>query len=86
MVIDLLGRARSTEGDWLTAEKTLVEIGRGFLVDPFEFRLASGRWLPGLATTVSTSTSPSAGSLELAPENQLILPGPAHMPEPAQHG
>ncbi len=45
VVIDLLGRARSTEVDWFTAEKTLDEIGLGFLADPFEFRLPNGYWL-----------------------------------------
>ena len=45
VVIDLLGRARSTEVDWFTAEKTLDEIGLGFLADPFELRLPNGHWL-----------------------------------------
>jgi len=46
VVIDLLGRTRSDEVDWLTAEETLEEIGLGFLADPFELRLPDGRWLP----------------------------------------
>jgi hypothetical protein len=45
VVRDLLGRARSGVVDWLTAEETLDAIGLGFLADPFELRLADGRWL-----------------------------------------
>jgi hypothetical protein len=45
VVVDLLGRTRSDEVDWLTAEETLDRIGLSFLADPFELRLPDGRWL-----------------------------------------
>jgi hypothetical protein len=31
--------------DWLTAEETLEAIELSFVADPFELRLADGRWL-----------------------------------------
>jgi hypothetical protein len=54
VVVDLLGRERTGELDWLAAEETLDALGIGYLADPFELRLDDGRWLRVRLTEVST--------------------------------
>lgn len=55
IVIDLLGRERTSELDWLAAEEYLEELGIGYLADPFELRLPEGTWLRVRLTEVSES-------------------------------
>jgi hypothetical protein len=45
VAIDLLGREKTGIVEWLVAEKTLDDLGIGYLADPFELRLESGQWL-----------------------------------------
>jgi hypothetical protein len=54
VVIDLLGRERTSVVDWLTAEETLDGIGLGFLADPFELQLPDGTWLKVRIAELST--------------------------------
>ncbi len=45
IVIDRLGRERSGVVDWFTAERTLDELGIGYLADKYELQLENGNWL-----------------------------------------
>jgi hypothetical protein len=45
VAIDLLGRPRTGEVDWMLAEETLDELGLRYLADPHELRLDDGTWL-----------------------------------------
>ncbi len=55
VVIDLLGRPRSEEVDWLTAEETLDALGIGYLGEPHELRLDTGEWIRVRITEASPS-------------------------------
>lgn len=45
VVIDLLGRPRTSALDWLAAEEALEALGIGYLGDPYELELESGERL-----------------------------------------
>ncbi|MBU1588884.1 MAG: hypothetical protein KKH51_13205 [Actinobacteria bacterium] len=53
VVVDLLGRELTGEVDWFAAEKTLDDLGIGYLADAYELLLEGG-WLRVRLTEVST--------------------------------
>lgn len=54
VVLDLLGRERTEEVDWLVAEEFLDALGIGYLADKYEFKLHNGDWQRVRITEVST--------------------------------
>jgi hypothetical protein len=55
VAIDLLGRRRTDEVDWMRAEEALDKLGLGYLADPHELRLDDGSWLRVRIAEVSSS-------------------------------
>ncbi|GHD43739.1 hypothetical protein D9V29_13945 [Mycetocola manganoxydans] len=82
VVVDLLGRTRTGELDWHTAEETLDAIGLGFLADPYELRLPDGRCIGVRIAELSPDgirvTRDDWGAHDVA-EREFLLPFP--MPE-----
>ncbi|MGO1544395.1 MAG: hypothetical protein ACTHXA_08650 [Gulosibacter sp.] len=56
VVIDLLGRDRTSEVDWLAGEEFLEELGIGYLADKYELKRDDGRWHRVRITEVSTKS------------------------------
>lgn len=55
VAIDLLGRRRTGEVDWMDAEETLDELGLAYLAEPHELRLDDGSWLRVRIAEVSSA-------------------------------
>ncbi|AYF98544.1 hypothetical protein [Protaetiibacter intestinalis] len=55
VAIDLLGRERTGQTDWSSAENALEELGIGYLADLYELRQSDGAWLTVRIAEVSST-------------------------------
>lgn len=80
VAVDLLGRERTDVVEWWEAERTLDDLGIGYLADPYELRHDDGRRLRVRITQVSTDAirvkNEDWGAIDI-PLVEHILPFPA---------
>jgi hypothetical protein len=80
VAIDLLGRERTGEVDWLDAEAALDELGIAYLADIYELRLDTGAWLRVRIAEVSAHVirvKHDDGGAVGAPQVYVDVPFPA---------